>query len=133
MENKPSTIVELIQKDYLSENEDSLKKKTAEIVQDFISRGLANSTACVSKQLQVHFEHNNKLIDHSIESLKQDFARIPMANFKEKLLAIVDKEYRKLIPFANSYLVNAGLAQSSILKSFEQQINRKKEKAKQAI
>ena len=132
-ENEFGTIVELIQKDYLLENEDDPKQKTAEILQDFISRGLANSTACVSKQLQVHFEHNKNLIDHIIESLKQDFAGIPLANFKEKLITIVDEEYRKLIPFANSYLVNAGLAQSSILKSFEQQINSKKEKAKQAI
>ncbi len=132
-ENEFGTIVGLVQKDFLLENEDNLKQKTAEIVQDFISRGLANSTACVSKQLQVHFEHNNKLIDHSIESLKQDFARIPMANFKEKLLAIVDEEYKKLIPLTNSYLVKAGLGQRDMLSGYENTINNKKEKLKQTI
>jgi hypothetical protein len=132
-ENEFGTIVELIQKDYLLENEDNLKQKIAEIVQDFISRGLANSTACVSKQLQVHFEHNNKLIDHIIESLKQDFVGIPLANFKEKLLTIVDEEYKKLIPFANSCLVNAGLAQWDMLSGYENTINNNKQKAKQII
>lgn len=133
MENKPSTIVELIQKDYLSENEDSLKQKTAEIVQDFISRGLPNTTVCVNKQLQVHFEHNNKLIDHIIETLKQDFASIPLGKFKEKLLAIVDEEYKKLVPVAHSYLVKAGLAQRDMLSGYENTINNKKEKLKQTI
>jgi len=132
-ENEFDTIVELLQKDYLLENEDNLKQKTAEIVQDFISRGLANSTACVSKQLQAHFEHINELIDHVIKSLKQDFAGIPLANFKEKLLTIVNEEYKKLIPFAKLRLVNAGLASPSILKSVEQQINKEEERAKQII
>ncbi len=132
-ENEFGTIVELIQKDYLLEKEDNLKQKIAEIVQDFISRGLSNSTACVSKQLQVHFEHNNKLIDHIIESLKQDFASIPLANFKEKLITIVDEKYKKLIPFANSYLVNAGLAQRDMLSGYENAINNKKEIVKQTI
>ncbi len=132
-ENEFDVIVRPLQKDYLLENEDNLKQKTAEIVQDFISRGSANSTDCVSKQLQAHFKHNNKLIDHIIESLKQDFADIPLVNFKEKLFTIVDEEYKKLIPFANSRLVNAGLASPSILKSVERQIGNKKEKAKQTI
>jgi len=127
------TIVELLKKDYLSRTENNLKQKIGEITQDFIDRGFYNSTACTGKQLQAHFDHIDEIIDHILESLKQDFADIPLEQFKEKLLTIVDGEYKKLIPFANSHLVSAGLAQPSILKDFERQINNKKEKAKQTI
>lgn len=133
LENESDAIVELLKKDYLLENEDNLKQKIAEIVQDFISRGLFNSTVCVGQQLQACFDHNKKLIDHIIKTWQQNFADIPPDNIKEKLFSLVDEEYKKLIPFANSRLVTAGLAQSNTLKGVEQQINSKKEKAKQAI
>jgi len=132
-EKNHNNTIELLKKDYLLKTENKLNKKIGEIVQDFISRGLYNSTACIGKQLQAHFEHKDKLIDYIIESLEQDFSDIPLQHFKEKLLTTVDEEYKKLIPFSNSFLVNAGLAQQSTFKSFEQQINNKKKRAKQAI
>ena len=132
-ENESSDIFDLLKKDYLLKSEDNLNQKIAEIAQDFISRGLPNSTACVGKQLSAHFEHINELINYIEKSIEQDFSNIPLDNVKEKLFTIVDEEYRKLVPVANSGLVSAGLAQKNILESFEQQINNKKEKAKQAI
>ncbi len=126
-------IIDLLKKDYLLKTEDSLKEETARIAQDFISRGLPNTTACVNKQLYIHFGHNNKLIDHIIASLKQDFAGIPLVNFKEILFTVVDEEYKKLIPFANSRLVNAGLGDQGTLKAYENEINNKKQKTKQTI
>ena len=132
-EEDKSNIISLLKKDYLLKNQDSLKEETAGIVQDFISRGLYNSTECTSKQLQAHFDHINKLLDHILELLKKDFADIPLKQIKEKLFTITDEEYKKLVPIANSHLVNAGLAQPDILKIVEQQINNKKKKAKQTI
>ena len=132
-ENESGVIVDLLKKDYLLKTEDSFKEETAGIVQDFISRGLYNSTECTSKQLQAHFDHINKLLDHILELLKKDFADIPLKQIKEKLFTITDEEYKKLVPIANSHLVNAGLAQPDILKIVEQQINNKKKKAKQTI
>jgi hypothetical protein len=126
-------IVELLKKDYLSKTENNLKQKTGEIIQDFISQGLYNSEACTGNQLQVHFDHIDKLINHILESLKQDFPDIPLEQVKEKLFTIVDGEYKKLIPLANSHLVSAGLAQQNTLENFERLINGKKEKTKQAI
>ncbi len=127
------TAVELLKKDYLLKTEDNLKQKIGEIVQDFITRGLYNSTACTGKQLQAHFDYIDSLIEHIIKSLEPSFANIPLGQFKEKLLTIVDEEYKKLVPFANSHLVTAGLAQPNILKGFEIQINDKKEKTRQSI
>jgi len=132
-EEDQSNIIELLKKDYLLKTEDSLKEETAGIVQDFISRGLYNSTACTSKQLQAHFDYINKLLDHILELLEKDFADIPLKQIKEKLFTITDEEYKKLLPIANSHLVNAGLAQPDILKTIEQQINNKNKKVKQTI
>jgi hypothetical protein len=132
-ESESDAIVELLKKDYLLEHEDNLNQKIAEISQNFISRGLFNSTACVGQQLQACFDHNNKLIDHIMKTLQLDFADIPPDNVKENLLFIVEEEYKKLIPFANSLLFTAGLAQQSTLESFKRLISDKKEKTKQAI
>jgi hypothetical protein len=132
-ENKSTNIVELLKKDYLLKTEDNLKQKIAKIAQDFTSRHLANTTACINAQLQVHFEYNNKLIDHIIESLKQNHAATPLDKFKDKLLTVVDEQYKKLPSFANSRLVDAGLAQLSMFKEYEREINNKKQKAKQTV
>jgi len=127
------SIIELLGRDYLSKNTKNLTQRTGEIVQDHINGGLYNSTVCINGQLQTHYDHIDGLIDYIIESLKRDFANISLGQCKEELLAIVDNEYKKLIPFANVFLVNTGLASQNILKDFERGINNKKEKVKQAI
>jgi hypothetical protein len=127
------SIVKLLRRDYLLKNEKNLTQKVGEIVQDHISRGFYNSTVCINKQLHAHYDHIDGLTDYIIESLKRDFANMPLVQFKEKLLAIVDEEYKKLIPFANTFLVKVGLASQNILQNFKEGINSKKGKAKQAI
>lgn len=132
-EGESSDIFDLLKKEYLLRSEDNLNQKIAEIAQDFMSRGFSNSTTCVGKQLSAHFEHINEMINYIVKSIEQDFSDIPLDDVKEKLFTILDDEYKKLVPFANIQLVKAGLAQQNILRSVEQQINSKKEKAKQAI
>jgi hypothetical protein len=127
------SIIELLKKDYLSKNEKNLTQRIGEIAQNHISRGFYNSTVCINKQLHAHYDHIDGLVDYIVESLEKDFASMPLAQFKEKLFAIIDEEYKKLIPFANGFLVQTGLASQNNLKSFEGGINSKKEKVKQAI
>jgi hypothetical protein len=127
------SIIELLMRDYLSKNSKILTQRTGEIVQDHINRGLYNSTVCINRQLQIHYDHIDGLVDYIIESLKRDFANISLGQCKEKLLEIIDYEYKKLIPFANAFLISAGLASQNIFKDFERGINDKKEKVKQAI
>ena len=117
----------------MSKNTKNLTQRTEEIVQDHINSGLYNSIVCINRQLQTHYDHIDGLIDSIIESLKRDFANISLGRCKKKLPEIVDYEYKKLIPFANAFLVNMGLASQNILKDFERGINNKKEKVKQVI
>jgi cytochrome c-type biogenesis protein CcmH/NrfG len=127
------SIIELLKQDYSLKAEKVLKQKVGEIAQDHINRGLYNSTACISKQLQVYYDHIDSLIDYIVESLKKDLVDIPLDQCKEKLLIIVDEEYKKLGPFANAFLVNTGLASPNTLKDFKQSVDNKRRKSKQAI
>jgi hypothetical protein len=132
--NKNSdSIIELLRKDYLSKNAKNLVDKTGKIVQDHISRGLHNSSVCLNMQLGAHYDHIDSLIDYIIESLKRDFPSISLWQCKDRLLAIVDEEYKKLIPFACGFLVNVGLASQSSLGGLERGIDNKKERVKQAV
>ena len=131
--NKHKNIIELLKQDYLLINDGNLKQKVGEIVQEHIQRSLYNSTACITKQLKANYDHIDGLIDYIIESLKKDFTSIPLSQCQGQLHAIADNEYKRLVPFANDFLVKAGLASQSILGNFEQVINNKKEETKQAI
>ena len=74
------------------------------------------------------------MINYLIESIKKDFPNIHLLQCKEKLCAIVDEECKILIPFANKFLVDTGLASESILKGFEKSIiDKKQDDTKQAI
>jgi len=133
-ENKDcDAIVDLLKKDYLLRTKADLNRRIGEVVQDFVSRGLYNSTACIGRQLQIHFEHKTRLTEHIIESLTKDFPSTSPCHLRESLDKVLDEEYKKLVPFANSFLVSAGLAQENILRSIECGIDGKKAEAKQAI
>jgi hypothetical protein len=126
-------IIELLKKEYYLDTEDGLMQQIADITQDFISRGLFNSTICVSKQLEARYEHIDKLIEYILGSLEQNFTDIPLSDFKEMLSTIVEDEYEKLIPFANSCLAKAGLYEPSMSKQFKVGIINIKEKSIKVI
>jgi hypothetical protein len=125
--------VDLLKRDYLLRTRDDLNKRIAEVAQDFVTRGLYNSTACIGKQLQVHFEHKRRLVEHIIESVTKDFPSLSLSHLRDSLYKVLDEEYKNLVPFANSFLVSAGLAQENILRSSQVEIDRKKGEAKQAV
>ncbi|MCD4830304.1 MAG: hypothetical protein K8R02_00680 [Anaerohalosphaeraceae bacterium] len=80
---KIDSIIDLLKKNYSSTNEQNLKQKKGEIVQDHISRGLYNSTACIGKQLHADYDYIDGLIDFIIESLKKDFTTIRLEKCKK--------------------------------------------------
>ncbi len=132
-QNNCDDVLELLVKDYWSKYKSDLDKEIAKIAQDFVNRKLFNSTVRVSRQLHTEFEYVQKLIDYIIKSLKQDFSHIPLNACKDKLLTIVEGEYKKLIPRTNSSLVQAGLAQEGILAQYKKGIINEMEKAKEKV
>jgi len=132
-QNDCEEIVELLVKDYYSKYKSDLDQEIARIAQDFIDRGLFNSTVRVSRQLDTEYEYIQKLIDYIIKSLKQDFKHIALQACKDKLLTIAETEYRKLIPRTNSRLVQANLAQKGLLESYEKGILDEMKKGKEKI
>lgn len=132
-QNNCDDVVDLLVKKYWSEVKSELDQKIAQIAQDFISRKLFNSTVRISKQLHTEYEFLQKLIEQIIESLKQDFSHIPLATCKDKLLSIVEMEYKKLIPRTTSRLVKANLGQKGILEQYKKGITDEMGKSKEKI
>jgi hypothetical protein len=132
-QNNCDDVIDLLVKKYWSESKSELEKKIGQIAQDFIGRKLYNSTVRINKQLHTEYDFLLKLIEHIIESMKQDFSHIPLATCKEKLLSIVEIEYKKLIPNTTSRLVQANLGQKDILEQYKNGILGKMEKAKEKI
>ena len=131
--NNCDDVVELLVKKYWSESKRELDQKIAQIAQDFISRGLFNSTARVSKQLHATIEYVNKLIGYILESMKKDFGHIPLGAFKNKLLSVVEREYEKLIPKTTAWLFEGNLAQKDILEQYKNGIIGEMGKSKEKI
>jgi len=131
--NDCGDIIELLAKKYWSESKRELDQKIAQIAQEFIGNKLFNSTRRVSKQLHIEFEYVQKLIEYIFESLKQDFSHITLTSCKDKLLSIVESEYKKLIPRTISRLVESNLGQKSMLENYENGIIDEMEKAKAKI
>jgi len=132
-QNNCDDVVELLVNNFWSKSKSELEQKIANIAQDFISRKLFNSTVRINKQLHTEYEFVQKLIEQIIESLKQDFSHIPLATCKDKLLSIVEIEYKKLIPRTTSRLVKANLGQKGILEQYKKGILGEMEKAKEKI
>jgi len=132
-QNNCDDVLELLVKDYWSKYKSDLDKEIAKIAQDFVNRKLFNSTVRVGRQLHTEFEYVQKLIDYIIKSLKQDFSHIPLNACKDKLLTIVEGEYKKLIPRTNSRLIQANLGQKNMLEQYENGIIAEMEKAKGKI
>lgn len=132
-QNNCDDVVDLLVKKYWSESKSELDQKIAQIAQDFISRKLFNNTVRISKQLHTEYEFVQKLIEQIIESLKQDFSHIPLATCKDKLLSIVEIEYKKLIPKTTARLVEGNLAQKGMLENYGKGILAEMEKAKAKI
>ena len=132
-QNNCDDVVDLLVKKYWSESKSELDQKIAQIAQDFVNRGLSNSTIRISKQLHTEFEYIQKLTEYIFKSLKQDFSHIPLDTCKSKISAILESEYKKLIPRTTSRLVEANLGQKSILEQYKNGIIGEMEKAKEKI
>lgn len=132
-QNNCDEIIDLLVKDFWSKYKSELNQNIANIVQDFIKRHLSNSTIRISKQFHTEFEYVNKLIDYIIGSLEKDYSHIPLEECKNKLLDIVDSEYKRLIPKATSRLVEATIFSEGEEKQFKKGILDEMEKSKERI
>ena len=132
-QNNHDDVIDLLVKKYWSESNSELDQKIGQIAQDFIGRKTYNNTVRINKQLHTEYEFLQKLIEHIIESIKQDFSHIPLATCKEKLLSVVEIEYKKLIPNTTSRLVQANFGQKYMLEQYKGNIIDEMEEAKEKI
>jgi len=126
-------VVELLVKEYFAKYKSALDRKISSINQDFINRGLFNSSGMVTEQMDAEFEYLDGLVNYVIGSLKEKFRHISLFDCKDKLVAILDTEHKRLIPKANSLLVKAGLANQANLDRLQKRILGELERAKEKI
>ncbi len=126
-------VVELLVKEYFAKYRSELNRKISSINQDFINRGLFNSSRMVAEQMGVEFWYLDGLVNYVIGSLEEKFRHLSLFNCEDKLVAILDTEYKRMIPKTNSLLIKAGLAQQSTLDSFQKRILDELERAKEKI
>lgn len=124
-------IVDSLRRKYLSTH--NPKQRQAEITQDFIDRGLANSTAHVSTQLQTLINHVKSLIKYIMGSLESGFRNVPLFKFRNRLLALADEECQKIFPAVNNLLLQAGLASENSTEQYKQKINKEIKETKTKI
>jgi ElaB/YqjD/DUF883 family membrane-anchored ribosome-binding protein len=126
-------VVELLVKEYFAKYRSDLNRKIGSITAEFIRRGLSNSSGMVTEQMGAEFWYLDGLVNYVIGSLKEKFHHISLFDCKDKLVAILDTEYKRLIPKANSLLVKAGLANQANLDRLQKRILGELERAKEKI
>jgi len=115
-------VVELLVREYFAKYRSDLNRRIGSITADFINRGRFNSTDMVARQMGAELEYLDGLVNYVIGSLKGKFRYISLFDCKDKLVAILDTEYKRLILKANSLLVKAGLANQANLDNLQKRI-----------
>ncbi len=126
--NKCGKIVDRLVADFWFLKAESLKQEQGAITQDFVSRGLSNTTMRVSKLVHLNYEYLRNLVKEVIQRLEKDYSHISPASFKQELIRIVETEYNKLMGKVPGWLHESNVLNCS--KDFENGVIAEKEKAK---
>jgi len=130
---KCEKIINHLIQEYHSRYRQEANQRIAEVAQDHISRGLANSTVVVTKKLAVEYKYINRLMDFLFQSLEKDFPKIDLKSCEGFLVRVVEVEYKKLPPTANTWLMQARMAQQGIIKQYENGTLKRLEETKKNV
>jgi hypothetical protein len=130
---KYEKIINHLIQEYHARHRREANQLIAEVLQDHISRGFANSTIVVTKMRSVEYDYIDKLVDFLFQSLEKDFPNFPLEDCKQILIKTVEVEYKKLRPTVNIWLVNARMAQQGILKQYEDGILKRLKETQKSI
>jgi hypothetical protein len=128
-ENKYKEIVSRLTREFSANNQDGLKKDTSSTQQDFIKRGLSNSTVKVSKLLELHYQYLDRLIDFLTDSIEKNHSQLRPSKCTNHIVQIVEKEYEKLKNKVPGWLRDSQLLDKNILATYENNVISKKSKA----
>ena len=130
---KYKEIITRLDKDFQSNHKQELIQKISTINQDFIDRGLYNTSHRIGQLIRIHYDYINKLLDSIFESLETDYTNLSPVKCKSHLLIIVENEYARLLQQVPAWLLESGFRNDTERKSFEQNIQNELMRAKQNI
>lgn len=117
-------IIESMLKEYFGDMQKEISKKTAVVSQDFISRGLYNSTACTNALLGVYYDKFEKRIGSLFSFVDKKALALNWDYLEMKLHELAEQVCAKAKSQASQHLVSASLA--NLIASFHSSIDKKK-------
>lgn len=86
-------IVDKLVKDFWSSNRKNLEQEEAVMFQDFVSRGLFNTTSPASNLMGINKKYVQKLVQEVIGYLEENYSHLSPRKFKCQVLKAVEAEY----------------------------------------
>ena len=129
--NSCRQIVDRLVIDFWSSNEKNLKNKEGTVTQDFISRGLHNSTMRITELLSLNCKYLQNLMNELLVCLEKDYPDISPTKFQPELIRVVETEYSRLNTKIGRWLMESMLPNQ--LNALQQGLNTQKLKAKNDI
>jgi hypothetical protein len=127
---KCEKIINSLIQDYHTRHRKEANNQIAKVDIEHIAWGMANPT---SKKLAIEYDYVDKLIDFLFHSLEKDFPKLPLSACKETLIRVVEVEYKNLPSQANTWLMQACMAQQGMIEQYKNGILEKLEKTKRNI
>ncbi|MBN1818437.1 MAG: hypothetical protein JW828_13835 [Sedimentisphaerales bacterium] len=107
-----NVLIHLLAKEYRSANTSILQNRLGEISQDYMKRGLYNSTVHVTALLGAQFDFVRNLLEFICNKLLEDFPKQPLKAFHDELEEIIEQEFKRIPSTINTILIQAGLTNS---------------------
>ncbi len=128
-ERKCKEIIARLNRVFQSNQGNQLIQKIGAIDQDFINRGLFNSTARIAELVHAHYDYISSLKNFLLESIERDYSHLSPMKCKPHLRIIIEREYIILDGKLPGWLHESQLYDEGIRVSFERGVQNKKEEA----
>lgn len=121
------SIIDSIIADRFHDFNDKIRQKTAKVSQDFIKRGLSNSTACTGSLISVHFDLFSEYIDNTCSFIRENKLILDWDYLEKCLYEKATHVHQRAVSVASQHLVNAGFV--NLIKSIHNVIDGEKKKS----
>ncbi len=129
--DKIRKLIDSLLKEHFGEILPEIKKGAAIVSQDFVSRGLPNSTACTSGLLEVYYKEFSERLERVMSFIRERELILDWSYLETKLHELANQIYIKAKGEASMHLVNAGLP--SEIASFSKSVDKKKQEMHDTI
>jgi hypothetical protein len=122
-------LIERLKNDYKREHYQNLQRSLGAITQDYISRGLANSTAHATDRWAAHDRYVRGLREYTLSSVRNEGGNVNRGDLRRTMLSLVESEYNRVKGDVLQTLISAGLSDPSVRGQYESTVEQSIQKA----